>query len=379
MSTLNLPITIPPKALLAPAVVMNVSPAKSKNNCPKENCRIHIPKAAKNELGDLMSRLSLHDISNNNNRSAAIPVMKISPSLTNPFSRKPKVRFHFVRHAQAIHNIHTIPDCTSLRDTNLTPHGQEQSRALITSFPHASKIKYVLCSPLRRTINTALIGFPSVYARGVQCILYEELREFGQAQCNTGSTLLKLRENFKEINTGVVNTDLLYGGWEWLHENGSAAKRERIVKVKKALKEFESVVVNGGPWKGMVFMPHYGENDVEVLVVSHGGLLCQLMGYSKQNWANAEWRTFKFPSQSKIDAGHLPLNFIQTKASLAKVHIPIPEVGPRFHMITDDSTYERLAEIREFTKHVEMMRRKEREGQARAFGHFMKNFGRDES
>lgn len=64
-----------------------------------------------------------------------------------------------------------------------------------------------------------------------------------------------------------------------MHEYGSTAKRERIVKVKKALKEFESVVVNGGTWKGMVFMPHYGEDNVEVVVVSHGGFLCQLMGY----------------------------------------------------------------------------------------------------
>lgn len=80
-----------------------------------------------------------------------------------------------------------------------------------------------------------------------------------------------------------MNTELLYGGWEWLHEYGSTAKRERTVKVKKALKELESVVVNGGTWKGMVFMPHYGEDNVEVVVVSHGGFLCQLMGYPSKS------------------------------------------------------------------------------------------------
>ncbi|KAH7417479.1 histidine phosphatase superfamily [Cadophora sp. MPI-SDFR-AT-0126] len=379
MSTLNLPITVPPKARLASAVVMSISPSKSENNCPKENCPIHVPKVDTLELNGLMGCLSLSDISNNKDRLAADTVVEIPQALSDLFIRKPKVRFHFVRHAQAIHNIHTIVDATSLRDTNLTPHGMEQSRTLSASFPHTSKIKYVLCSPLRRSINTALIGFPSVYARGVQCILYEDLREFGQAQCNTGSTLLKLRENFKEINTGVVNTDLIYGGWEWLHEYGRNAKRDRIVKVKKALKEFESVAVNGGTWKGMVFMPHHGEDNVEVVVVSHGGLLCQLMGYPKQNWANAEWRTFKFPSASKIADGHLPLNLIQTKASLGKVHTPIPEPGPRFHMVIDDTTYERLAEIQEFNEHVEMMKRKAREGEARAFGEYMKNAGAEES
>ena len=68
-----------------------------------------------------------------------------------------------------------------------------------------------------------------------------------------------------------------------MHEYGSTAKRERTVKVKKALKELESVVVNGGTWKGMVFMPHYGEDNVEVVVVSHGGFLCQLMGYPSKS------------------------------------------------------------------------------------------------
>ena len=100
MSTLNLPLTILPKACLAPAVVMTVSPYKSENNCPKENCPIHVPKIDKVELNDLMGRLSLSDVSKKKARITAGSIVSIPCSLSDPFFRKPKVRFHFVRHAQ---------------------------------------------------------------------------------------------------------------------------------------------------------------------------------------------------------------------------------------------------------------------------------------
>ena len=110
MSALNVPITVPPKARLAPAVVTSVSPAKSENNCPKENCTIHVPKVDTLELNDLMGRLSLSDISNSQDRLAVKSLFAIPRALSDPVIRKPKVRFHFVRHAQvsfALLNIYT--------------------------------------------------------------------------------------------------------------------------------------------------------------------------------------------------------------------------------------------------------------------------------
>ncbi|KAL5321124.1 hypothetical protein ACEPPN_011936 [Leptodophora sp. 'Broadleaf-Isolate-01'] len=376
------PLTIPPKGAAAPAVVMDVSPGKCTNTCPKENCAIHAAKVDNKELADIMGRLSLSDVTNNNNKPRSGPLpglgVTIPRPMSSPFIRKPKVKYHFVRHAQAVHNIRTIKDKTSFRDTDLTPHGREQARALGLYFPFLDSIKAVFASPLRRCVSTALIAFPSIYERGVKVTLWEDLREFGHAQCNTGSTLHKLRENFREIRTGVVNTELLYGGWEFLHEPTPEDRMERVEKVRRELKEFEHVILNGGTWKGMTFMPHYGEEDVGVLIVSHGGFLTKLMNYPKQNWSNAEYRTFKFPSDEKIAAGCQPLHLLQTKASYAKEHVPIPETGPPFHIEIDNTTQERLLEIQEYKDHIENCDRKAREGEARAFAAFMKNVGANE-
>lgn len=72
---------------------------------------------------------------------------------------------------------------------------------------------------------------------------------------------------------------MLYGGWEFLDEVGDEARMARVNKVKHHLKEFETVVINGGMWMGMRFEPHLGEENVEVLVVSHGAFLSKLLGY----------------------------------------------------------------------------------------------------
>ncbi|KAG4443023.1 hypothetical protein IFR05_001477 [Cadophora sp. M221] len=395
------PINIPPKGPAAPAVVMDVSPGKCTNTCPKQNCAIHAAKVDSKELADIMGRLSLSDITTNNNnkpRSGPLPGLGVTipRPMSGPLIRKAKVKFHFVRHAQsdlslssdfeaitpsslfAVHNIRTIKDNTTFRDTDLTPHGREQARELGLYFPFVDSIKALFASPLRRCVSTSLIAFPSIYERGVRVTLWEDLREFGYAQCNTGSTLHKLRENFREIKTGVVNTELLYGGWEFLYEPTVEDRMERVEKVKRELKEFEHVILNGGTWKGMVYLPHYGEEDVGVLIVSHGGFLAKLMNYPKQNWSNAEYRTFKFPSEEKIAAGCPPLHLLQTKASYAKEHVPLKQAGPPFHFEIDNTTQERLLEIQEYKDHIENCDRKAREGEARSFAAFMKSVVADE-
>ncbi|KAH7363895.1 histidine phosphatase superfamily [Rhexocercosporidium sp. MPI-PUGE-AT-0058] len=383
MSSSVAPLKIPSKGLLASVVTMSVSPSKCSNTCPKENCAVHSPEVDCKELEDIMGRLCLSDVTNKP-RSGPAPGLGVTlprPRLFSPFVRIPKVRWHFVRHAQAVHNVRNKDyDYTTFRDTDLTEHGRDQARALGLSFPFADNIKYEFASALRRAINTALIAFPIVNARGVKLILWDELREFGGAQCNTGSSLHRLHENIREIRTGVVNTELLYGGWEWQHETGAAERKERVERVKKDMKEFEQVAIHGGTWKGMVFMPHYGEDDIGILVVSHGAFMAKLMNYPTpgQNWSNAEYRTFKFPSDEKIAAGCPPLHFIQTKASYAKEHIPIKQTAPTYNAVIDNTTQDRLDEIQEYNTHVEACARKVRMRKAQAFGELMKNIGADE-
>ncbi|KAL2072769.1 hypothetical protein VTL71DRAFT_12112 [Oculimacula yallundae] len=404
------PHTIPPKAPPAKAVLMTLSPTKGTNPCRKENCRIHVAvaKVDESELEEIMGRISLYDVTNKKDRSIAGPSgsgsgvrVAIPRPLYTSYGRRPKVKFHFVRHAQAIHNMRGITGAQNLRDTTLTPHGMKQAESLSLPgfFPSSPPIKIILSSPLRRTINTALLGFSSIAAaNGVEIILWSDLREYGISMCNTGSSLLKLRENIKAIEGGaerkgvqqgkraigmeiesemedaegkgkekevqnedytgkvVINTSLLYGGWEWNFEMTTMEKVERIERVKTKLKELEQVAIDGGVWHGIKF--EKSEKDVGIVIVSHGGFLRWLMGHGTRRWANAEYRTFKFPSIAKIEAGHPPLEFIETKASVAKTHYPIRETGQPFWMEIDETTKERLAEVREYLERVELVERR---------------------
>jgi len=74
------------------------------------------------------------------------------------------VILHFVRHAQAEHNVaqdYTIPDGL------LTQYGQEQATHLnlLTSQNIQQTAKLIVTSPLTRTLQTTVVGFPSLRAR----------------------------------------------------------------------------------------------------------------------------------------------------------------------------------------------------------------------
>ncbi|CZT09896.1 uncharacterized protein RCO7_02231 [Rhynchosporium graminicola] len=367
------PLTISAKAPPAQAVLMTLSPPKCTNICQKENCTIHVPKEVDDsgEMTEIMGCLSLGDISNKNSRSnnSHAPGQGVVGSIPRPLSKP------LVRKPKAIHNMASIIGARHLRDTCLTPHGKTQALSLQNTFPYPSstpKVKYIFSSPLRRTINTAIYGFQAPTSRGIPITLWPDLREFGHWQCNTGTRLFKLRQEIKDVEKRSavlkIDTRLMYGGWEWNFEMGTARKMERVERVKRALKMLEEVVVQGGEWNGMKFEASHGE-DVGIVIVSHGGFLRSLMGYQSQRWYNAEIRTFKFPSPSKVATGHPPLSFLQTKASLANPHIPIPQTGPPFHMVIDNTTQERLAEIAEYKNHVEAMKRANWKGKARVFQH----------
>jgi hypothetical protein len=66
---------------------------------------------------------------------------------------------YLICHGQAEHNVN--PSQVSRRDTILTPTGQLQAADLRTTLPASSRFQIgaVVASPLRRALQTALIGF----------------------------------------------------------------------------------------------------------------------------------------------------------------------------------------------------------------------------
>ncbi|KAF3928505.1 hypothetical protein ABW20_dc0109587 [Dactylellina cionopaga] len=69
---------------------------------------------------------------------------------------------HLVRHAEAHRSAKGQP---YLDDPSLTDRGHQECAALAANFPHHFSITKILCSPLKRTVQTTLESFyPAVSA-----------------------------------------------------------------------------------------------------------------------------------------------------------------------------------------------------------------------
>ncbi|KAH9215310.1 histidine phosphatase superfamily [Leptodontidium sp. 2 PMI_412] len=182
---------------------------------------------------------------------------------------KQRVYVHCVRHAQAHHNLKTLSSYTRkmLPDPRLTALGIRQAMALAERFEHMDKINVVACSPLRRTVHTAYVGFrPLILDKKVPVIAYPDIKEWGNAPSSTGVNMSELMKKFPELE-GKLDTRLATDGWYKNTELGIPDYKEvRVERVRKELWELGQV---NGVKKG---------EDVHILVVSHGAFLATLEG-----------------------------------------------------------------------------------------------------
>lgn len=102
----------------------------------------------------------------------------------------PPRRIFFIRHSQGEHNAAKEAGSTStylLEDAKLSARGEQQA----TTLAHAPAFQdddgrstmpeLVLCSPLRRTMQTAMLGFGSA----TPCVLRPDLQETNLAPCDS--------------------------------------------------------------------------------------------------------------------------------------------------------------------------------------------------
>jgi hypothetical protein len=116
---------------------------------------------------------------------------------------------HLVRHAQGLHNLshanHHLPD------PGLTALGEEQARAVGAKFPELENIQLILASPLRRTIQTALLAFPlQIGDDRLQIIAWPEVQEASELICDTGSDVLDIKAEFVDL---PVDFGMVESGW----------------------------------------------------------------------------------------------------------------------------------------------------------------------
>jgi broad specificity phosphatase PhoE len=90
-----------------------------------------------------------------------------------------------------------------MHDPALTQQGYAQCDHLKNVFPRMEKITHMFCSPMIRTIATALIGFDPVFDRGLKVIAWDDLREWGKSLCSTGTSLEILKEALEGKNSSL--------------------------------------------------------------------------------------------------------------------------------------------------------------------------------
>ncbi|KAF2008715.1 phosphoglycerate mutase, partial [Aaosphaeria arxii CBS 175.79] len=187
---------------------------------------------------------------------------------------------HLIRHGQADHNLHEDYD---LPDTSLTPEGEQQSLALAYKIPNISSITCIYASPMRRTLQTALLTFRGVLhlRPDLRIIALPELQETSDFACDTGSSLAQLRLEFK---SEPVDLSRLFEGWNDKKEGRfrptTDLTEQRAGEARKIIRDEAegtvAIVAHGG-------VNHYFTEDWEG---SSSG--------SGTGWKNCEYRTYKF-------------------------------------------------------------------------------------
>lgn len=169
---------------------------------------------------------------------------------------------------KAVHNLTILNH--GMHDPALTPHGENQCLQLQSKFPHHDCVDLLVCSPLQRTIQTTLLAFDPEISRGVPCIALPEVQETSDLPCDTGSSIAKLKEMFKDK---PVDLTLLPQDWDskvgkWAPEQEAIERRCR--DARQWLKTHD---------------------EKAIVVVTHGGLL----HYLTEDWAGCE----KFQGEEK--------------------------------------------------------------------------------
>ncbi|CAI7606232.1 unnamed protein product [Penicillium manginii] len=186
---------------------------------------------------------------------------------------------HCVRHAQGVHNLshanHNLPD------PELTPLGEEQARELGAKFHSLENIELIVSSPLRRTIQTALLAFASqVRDGGLQVVAWPDVQEASDLVCDTGSDLRDIEQQF---NQSPVDFSLVAPGWH-IKQGKWAPIAERLLERAQLAREW------------LMQRP-----EKEIVVVSHGCFLHLLtddwvnaINSHATDWTNAEVRSYHF-------------------------------------------------------------------------------------
>ncbi|ORY73621.1 histidine phosphatase superfamily [Leucosporidium creatinivorum] len=205
----------------------------------------------------------------------------------------PSKRIYLTRHAQAGHN---VAEDYSIPDAELTPLGRQQSAQLHeeTKDGLQQTVELIVSSPLRRPMQTMLVGYPDLKARlNHKVVLLPELQEVNHLPCDTGSSRAFLEEHDEFVKAGLdfsqIDESEKRHGVGWTSKMGFFDAEnviERAKWVRRWLRE---------------------RKEEKIVVIAHGDILRVIQdGYRSDPqthpWANAEVRAFTFASDDDEDA-----------------------------------------------------------------------------
>jgi len=208
-----------------------------------------------------------------------------------------KVTLHCIRHAQGYHNLSTANH--SMRDPLLTPFGEEQCATLSKTFPNPERITHFVSSPMRRTLYTTLLSFPSIFSsesessdsKGKTVLALPEAQETSDLPCDTGSSVSVLETEFnkdgEKVDFSEVGEDWNSKVGKWSPASSAIEARARIARIFLKMLGDEAVAA--------------GQEDVQIVLVTHGGFLHYLtedwdgaLGSVGTGWSNTEFRSYAF-------------------------------------------------------------------------------------
>ncbi|CAD6574539.1 MAG: hypothetical protein CYPHOPRED_005450 [Cyphobasidiales sp. Tagirdzhanova-0007] len=178
---------------------------------------------------------------------------------------------------------HNVSGDYQIPDAVLTKKGRQQAKDLdrATRETVQKDVELIVSSPLRRTIQTTLDGYPHAVARlggKSKILLLPSAQECNALPCDTGSSRRELEKDpeFDGLDMSLLTDD-------WISKAGQYAATEVALQARaRHLRRF----LRSRPEK-------------KIVLVAHGDILRYVVKgrYGVAPWANAEVRMYKFAEE----------------------------------------------------------------------------------